>query len=55
MQFGLEKCEKVTFKKGALVKSKNINLDINIEITELEDNKTYKYFGINEANGINPK
>ena len=24
-----------------------------MEITELEHNKTYKYFGINEMNGIN--
>ena len=33
MQFGLRKREKVTFKKDSLVKSKNIILDINTEIT----------------------
>ena len=26
---------------------------MNIEITELEFNKTFKYFGINHGNGIN--
>ena len=53
MQFDLGKCTKVTFKKGLLLKSKNITLDLNIEITELDHNKTYKYSEINEANGIN--
>ena len=52
MLFGLDKCAKVTFKKDSKVKSKTI-LDINREITELEHNKTYEYFGINEANGVN--
>ena len=47
MQFGLEKCVKVTFKKGSLVKFKNIIRCINTKITMLEHNKTY------EANGIN--
>ena len=32
---------KVTFKKGSLIKSKNITLDINIVITELQLYKTY--------------
>ena len=31
---------------------KNIPTDINMEINELEHNKTYKYFGINEVNCI---
>ena len=53
MQFGLDKCAKVKFKKDLLVKSKNITLYINTEIRELEKNKTNKYLGINEANGIN--
>ena len=53
MQFGLEKCAKVTCKKGLPVKSKNITLDINPEITELEHNKTYEYLGIDQSNGIN--
>ena len=53
MQFGLDKYAKVTFKKASLGKSKNIILDINTEITGLEHNKACKYFGINEAIGIN--
>ena len=43
MEFGLEKCVRVSFKKGILVKSKNITLDINTEIIKLEHNKAYKY------------
>ena len=53
MLFGLYKCAKATFKKCSLVKSKNITLDINTEIRELEINETYKYLGINETNYIN--
>ena len=53
MQFGLEIYAKVTYKKGSLVKCKNITLDINTEITELEHNKTD--LGINEANCIRHK
>ena len=34
MQFWLNKCAKVSFKKGSQVKSKNISLIINTEITE---------------------
>ena len=30
-------------------------LDISTKIVELEYNKTYKYLGIDEANGINHK
>ena len=39
VQFNLDKCVKVTFKKGLQVKSK-ISLDINTEIIKLEHNKT---------------
>ena len=53
MEFGLDKCTKVTFKKETLVKFKVITLDINTEITELVHNNTDKYLGINYANGIN--
>ena len=34
MQFYLEKCAKVTFKKGSLVKSEYITQEKNMEITE---------------------
>ena len=39
MQFGLDNCTKVTFRKVLIIKSKNITLDINRKIIELEHNK----------------
>jgi len=36
MDFGLEKCAKITFKKGKLIHSQNLVIDINREIQELE-------------------
>jgi hypothetical protein len=36
MDFGLEKCAKMTFKKGKLIHSQNLVTDINTEIQELE-------------------
>jgi hypothetical protein len=50
--FGLEKCAKITFKKGKLIKSQNLVIDFNREIQELEQGKTYKYLGIEESEGI---
>jgi hypothetical protein len=52
MDFGLEKCAKITFKKGKLIHSQNLVIDINREIQELEQEKTYKYLGIEESEGI---
>ena len=52
MQFGLHQCVKVIFKKISLVKSKNITVNLNTEITEVEHNETYKYFGMKKANGV---
>ena len=52
MDFGLEKCAKITFKKGKLIHSQNLVIDINREIQELEQGKTYKYLGIEESEGI---
>jgi hypothetical protein len=48
MDFGLEKCAKITFKKGKLIHSQNLVTDINREI----QGKTYKYLGIEESEGI---
>ena len=39
MEFGLEKCAKITFKKGKLIHSQNLVIDINREIQELEQGK----------------
>ena len=41
-----------TFKKGKLIHSQNLVIDINREIQELEQGKTYKYLGIEESDGI---
>ena len=37
MEFGLDKCAKIAFKKRKLVPSQNVILDFNREIQELED------------------
>jgi len=52
MDSGLEKCAKITFKKGKLIHSQNLVIDINREIQELEQVKTYKYLEIEENEGI---
>jgi hypothetical protein len=52
MDFGLEKCAKITFKRGKLIQSKNLVIDFNREIQELEQGKTYKYLGTEESEGI---
>jgi len=52
MEFGLEKCAKTAFKRGKLVHSQNLVIEINREIQELEQGKTYKYLGIEESEGI---
>ena len=52
MEFGLEKCVKIAFKRGKLVHSQNLVIDINRVIQELEEGKTYKYLGIEESEGI---
>ena len=30
MEFGLEKCAKITFKRGKLIQSQNLVIDINL-------------------------
>jgi hypothetical protein len=52
MDFGLEKCAKITFKKGKLIHSQNLVIDMNREIQELEQGKTYKSLGIEERDDI---
>ena len=42
MDFGLEKCATITFKKGKLIHSQNLVTDINRQIQEVEQRKTYK-------------
>jgi hypothetical protein len=52
MEFRLDKCAKIVFKKGKLVHSQNLVVDMNREIQELEQGKTHKYPGIEESDGI---
>jgi hypothetical protein len=52
MEFALEKCAKIAFKRAKLVHLQNLVIDINREIQELEQGKTYKYLGIEESEGI---
>jgi len=52
MEFGLEKCAKITFKRGKLTYSQNLEINTDREIQELEQRKTYKYLGIEEIEGI---
>jgi hypothetical protein len=52
MEFGLEKCAKITFKRGKLISSQNLVIDNNREIQELEQGKTYMYVGTEESEGI---
>jgi hypothetical protein len=52
MEFGLEKCAKITFKRGKLIYSQNLLIDNNREIQELEQGKMYKYLWIEESEVI---
>jgi hypothetical protein len=40
MEFGLEKCAKIAFKRSKLIHSQNLVIDIKREIQELEQGKT---------------
>jgi len=52
MNYGLEKCDKIAFKRGKLVHSQNLVIDINRETQELEQGKKYEYLGIEESEDI---
>ena len=52
MEFGLQKCAKITFKRGKLTHLQNFVIDTNRGIQELEQGKTYKYLGTEEREGI---
>jgi hypothetical protein len=42
MEFGLDKCAKIAFKRGKLAHLQTLVIDINREIQELEKGKMYK-------------
>ena len=52
MEFGLSKCAKATFKRGKLEKSDHVRLDEETIIKDLEQEKVYKYLGVDESSGI---
>jgi hypothetical protein len=52
MEFGLEKCAKITFKRGKLISSQNLAINNKRELQELQQGKKYKYLGIRENDGI---
>ena len=51
MEFGLDKCAFVLLKKGRRIESENIEIEGDI-IKELEQERTYKYLGIEESEKI---
>ena len=52
MQFGQDKCAKVTINRGKLASTENIRLPSREEIRELEIEETYKYLGIHQADEV---
>ena len=52
MEFGISKCAKVSFIRGKLRKTCNVQLDENTTIKDLEQEHYYKYLGVDEGEGI---
>ena len=52
MEFGLETCAKTSFKNGKLDSTRNIVIDDDTEIQELDQEGVYKYLGVDESDGI---
>ena len=52
MEFGLSKYAKATFKRGKLEKFGNVRLDEETILKDLEQEKVYKYLGVDEFSGI---
>ena len=55
MKFNINKCAKLSMKRGKYSSSKNINLDLETTIRELNHHDTYKYLGVAENTGIDHK
>jgi len=55
MEFGLAKCAKIAFKRGKLVHSQNLVIDINREIQELEQGKLTNTSGLRKVKAYNIK
>ena len=52
MSFGLDKCNKMTIKRGKQVNGTDMQLPDGETIKELDNSETYKYLGIDEKNTI---
>ena len=52
MEFGLSKCAKATIKRGKFEKYDHVQLDEEIIIKDLEQEKVCKYLGVDESSGI---
>ena len=55
IEFGLDKCAKASFKRGKKVAAEGILLNDNLVIQDLVQAETYKYLGMEEAEGANTK
>jgi hypothetical protein len=51
MEFGLEKCAKIVLKKRKVILSQNLILNINREVQQLEQGKTFRYLRSEESEG----
>ena len=52
MEFGLDKCAKVSFKRGKKVSVEGIPLNDNQMIQDLDQPETYRYLGMEEEEGV---
>ena len=52
MEFRLDRFAKATFIMGKFTRTTAVELDIDTTICELDQEKTYKYLGIDQENGI---
>ena len=55
MEFGLEKCAKISIIKGKMVRSSNISLNEHTHIKELSNTESYKYLGVEESSNTHHK
>ena len=51
IEFGLDKCAKVTFKRGKKISAEGIQLNDNKVIQGLEPEATYTYLSMEEGDG----
>ena len=52
MECGLSKCDKATFSRSKLKNSDNVRLEEETIIKDLEQEKVFKYLGVDESSEI---